>query len=329
MAEACACHGEAVAVGLDARGRTLQARGWTASGGDLFVLRRLEAAGRRRFVHTEVARDGMLTGPATDRLSEVLAGATTRSVIASGGVAGLDDSRPGRPGARRPGGRHRRQGPTRAAHRRRRPRHPGRRRPERRGGRPWPGGHPCHRGRRPGGQGRVVRQPGRRRRPGRAGRHLRCRGLLSVFLDITATVGGKRATLFEAVARTAEQVFIPLTVGGGVRTVEDVHGCSGRRLQGLGQLAAVRDPELLSAGAGTYGVQCMVLAIDAAAPRRRRLGGGGRRRPHPTGLDARLGRGGRAAASWRAAGHQHGRRRPEDRLRPRPGPRQVHHRRPR
>ncbi|HSR28665.1 MAG TPA: HisA/HisF-related TIM barrel protein, partial [Actinomycetes bacterium] len=46
---------EAVAVGLDARGRTLQARGWTASGGDLFeVLQRLEAAGCRRFVHTEV-----------------------------------------------------------------------------------------------------------------------------------------------------------------------------------------------------------------------------------------------------------------------------------
>ena len=85
--------GQAVAVGLDARGRTLQARGWTASGGDLFeVLQRLEAAGCRRFVHTEVARDGMLTGPATDRLGEVLA-ATSRPVIASGGVARLDDLR--------------------------------------------------------------------------------------------------------------------------------------------------------------------------------------------------------------------------------------------
>jgi imidazoleglycerol phosphate synthase cyclase subunit len=84
-----------------------------------------------------------------------------------------------------------------------------------------------------------------------------------VFLDITATVEA-RATLFEAVARTAEQVFIPLTVGGGVRTVEDV-----QRLLRAGadkvsvNSAAVRDPELLSAGAGTYGVQCMVLAIDA------------------------------------------------------------------
>jgi imidazole glycerol-phosphate synthase subunit HisF len=107
-----------------------------------------------------------------------------------------------------------------------------------------------------------------------------------VFLDITATVEA-RATLFEAVARTAEQVFIPLTVGGGVRTVEDV-----QRLLWAGadkvsvNSAAVRDPELLSAGAGTYGVQCMVLAIDA---RRRPDGGwevvvdGGRT---PTGLDA-------------------------------------------
>ena len=93
VAEACTRHGEAVAVGLDARGRTLQARGWTASGGDLFeVLQGLEAGGCRRFVHTEVARDGMLSGPATDRLAQVLA-ATSRPVIASGGVATLDDLR--------------------------------------------------------------------------------------------------------------------------------------------------------------------------------------------------------------------------------------------
>jgi cyclase len=106
-----------------------------------------------------------------------------------------------------------------------------------------------------------------------------------VFLDITATVEG-RATLLEVVARTAEQVFIPLTVGGGVRAAEDV-----RTLLRAGadkvsvNSAAVRDPELLTAGAETYGVQCMVLAIDA----RRRPGGwevvvdGGRT---PTGRDA-------------------------------------------
>jgi imidazole glycerol-phosphate synthase subunit HisF len=108
-----------------------------------------------------------------------------------------------------------------------------------------------------------------------------------VFLDITATVEA-RATLYDVVSRTAEQVFIPLTVGGGVRSSADV----GRLLRaGADKVsvnsAAVRDPELLSAGADTYGVQCMVLAIDA----RRRADGrgwevvvdGGRT---PTGRDA-------------------------------------------
>jgi phosphoribosylanthranilate isomerase len=88
---ACAELGDAVAVGLDARGRVLRARGWTRAGGDLFeTMARLDAAGCRRFVHTEVARDGMLTGPAIDALKAVLA-ATGRAVVASGGVAELGD----------------------------------------------------------------------------------------------------------------------------------------------------------------------------------------------------------------------------------------------
>jgi phosphoribosyl isomerase A len=91
--DACQRHADAVAVGLDARGRVLQARGWTSSGGDLFeALARLDAAGCRRFVYTEVARDGMLSGPALASLGEVLA-ATERPVIASGGVSSLDDLR--------------------------------------------------------------------------------------------------------------------------------------------------------------------------------------------------------------------------------------------
>lgn len=86
-------HGEAVAIGLDARGRVLQARGWTSPGGDLFeTLARLDAAGCRRFVYTEVARDGMLSGPALASLEKLLA-ATERPVIASGGVSSLDDLR--------------------------------------------------------------------------------------------------------------------------------------------------------------------------------------------------------------------------------------------
>jgi phosphoribosylanthranilate isomerase len=89
----CGRHGDKVAVGLDARGRTLQARGWTSSGGDLFeTLRKLDAGGCRRFVYTEVATDGMLTGPPLDSLAAVLE-ATSRPVIASGGVSKLDDLR--------------------------------------------------------------------------------------------------------------------------------------------------------------------------------------------------------------------------------------------
>jgi phosphoribosylanthranilate isomerase len=91
--ETCQEHADAVAVGLDARGRVLQARGWTSSGGDLFeTLARLDAAGCRRFVFTEIARDGMLNGPALASLGEVLA-ATDRPLIASGGVSSLDDLR--------------------------------------------------------------------------------------------------------------------------------------------------------------------------------------------------------------------------------------------
>jgi imidazole glycerol-phosphate synthase subunit HisF len=110
-----------------------------------------------------------------------------------------------------------------------------------------------------------------------------------VFLDITATVEGRAATL-DVVSRTAEQVFIPLTVGGGVRDADDV-----RELLRAGadkvsmNSAAVRDPAALARSAERFGAQCMVIAIDA----RRRNGGqrvgwevwvdGGRT---PTGVDA-------------------------------------------
>ena len=107
-----------------------------------------------------------------------------------------------------------------------------------------------------------------------------------VFLDITATSDG-RATVADVVERTAEQVFVPLTVGGGIRTLEDF-----RQLLRAGadkisvNSAAVKDPGLISRAAERFGSQCVVLAIDA----RRRpegsyevVGAGGRT---PTGLDA-------------------------------------------
>jgi phosphoribosylanthranilate isomerase len=92
-ASAIARFGDRVAVGLDVRGRTLAARGWTREGGDLFeVLGRLDAQGCARYVVTDVLKDGTLRGPNVELLRAVCA-ATTAPVVASGGVASLDDLR--------------------------------------------------------------------------------------------------------------------------------------------------------------------------------------------------------------------------------------------
>ncbi len=86
-------YGDRVAIGLDVRGRTLSARGWTRDGGDLYeVLERLNKAGAARYVVTDIRRDGTLTGPNLDLLREVCAH-TDAPVIASGGVSTLDDLR--------------------------------------------------------------------------------------------------------------------------------------------------------------------------------------------------------------------------------------------
>ena len=109
-----------------------------------------------------------------------------------------------------------------------------------------------------------------------------------VFLDITATHEG-RATLYDTIRRAADEVFIPLTVGGGVRTVEDV-----RQLLEAGadkvaiNSAALRDPDLLTRAADAFGAQCVVLAIDAKRTGETESGWevfthGGRK---PTGRDA-------------------------------------------
>jgi phosphoribosyl isomerase A len=88
-----AAHGEAVAVGLDVRGRTLAARGWTKDGGDLYeAIDRLNAEGCARYVITDVLKDGMLRGPNLDLYRDVCA-RTTAPVVASGGVSSLDDLR--------------------------------------------------------------------------------------------------------------------------------------------------------------------------------------------------------------------------------------------
>jgi phosphoribosylanthranilate isomerase len=89
----CGEYGDRVAIGLDVRGRTLSARGWTRDGGDVYeVLARLDKAGAARYVVTDITKDGTMRGPNLDLLREVCA-ATDKPVIASGGVSTLDDLR--------------------------------------------------------------------------------------------------------------------------------------------------------------------------------------------------------------------------------------------
>jgi len=86
-------YGDKVAVGLDVRGTTLAARGWTSVGGELYeTLARLDAAGCARYVVTDVLKDGMLRGPNLGLLRDVCA-RTTAPVVASGGVSSLADLR--------------------------------------------------------------------------------------------------------------------------------------------------------------------------------------------------------------------------------------------
>lgn len=93
VAAAVAEHGDRIAVGLDAEGATLRARGWTTESGDLFdALHTFTLMGVSRFIYTDIARDGMLGGPNVARLTEV-ADATTAKVTASGGVSSLADLR--------------------------------------------------------------------------------------------------------------------------------------------------------------------------------------------------------------------------------------------
>ena len=110
-----------------------------------------------------------------------------------------------------------------------------------------------------------------------------------VFLDITAS-SAARETTYDVVRRTAEQVFIPLTVGGGVRTVEDVDRLLRAGADKVGvNTAAVADPSVLERMAERFGRQCIVLSVDArrppdgAGPRFEVTTHGGRR---GTGIDA-------------------------------------------
>jgi phosphoribosyl isomerase A len=93
VAGVIARYGDKIAVGLDVRGTTLAARGWTQEGGDLYeALERLDAEGCARYVITDVLKDGMLRGPNLDLYRDVCS-RTKAPVVASGGVSSLDDLR--------------------------------------------------------------------------------------------------------------------------------------------------------------------------------------------------------------------------------------------
>ena len=113
-----------------------------------------------------------------------------------------------------------------------------------------------------------------------------------VFYDITAS-SDERAIMVEVVERTAAQVFIPLTVGGGIRTTEDMYRMLRAGADKVSiNTAAVLNPQLIADGAQRFGSQCIVLSVDA-----RRVSGPGEQprwevfthtgaNPRPTGLDA-------------------------------------------
>ncbi|AEG59569.1 imidazole glycerol phosphate synthase subunit HisF [Desulforamulus ruminis] len=107
-----------------------------------------------------------------------------------------------------------------------------------------------------------------------------------IFLDITASSDG-RATMLDVVRRTAEEVFIPFTVGGGIRTVEDMRLMLQAGADKIGiNTAAIKNPRVISEGALKFGSQCVVVAIDArqTGPRKWEVYIHGGRTP--TGMDA-------------------------------------------
>src|SRR3954468_7328997 len=107
-----------------------------------------------------------------------------------------------------------------------------------------------------------------------------------VFLDITAT-SDKRATVVELARRAADDVFVPFTIGGGVRQVEDAHAVLDAGADKVSiNSAAIQDPDLIDDLARVFGAQCVVLAIDAKRREDGTYGAYGAGGRTPTGLDA-------------------------------------------
>ncbi len=139
-----------------------------------------------------------------------------------------------------------------------------------------------------------------------------------VFLDITAT-SDKRDTVTELARRAADEVFVPFTIGGGIRSAGDAQGVLDAGADKVSvNSAAVARPELIDELANVFGAQCVVMAIDAKRARGR-LGGPRRGRPHPDRhRRAELGVRGRLARRGGDPAHLDGPRRHQGRLRHRP-----------
>ena len=265
---------------------------WPPPGGrrtpDLTVDERADPICRRAacgsFVYSNIERDGMLTGPDLDGARAVASQARRTASSTPAGSATLADlTRSGRAARAEAERRDRRQGDLRATLRRgeaqalldrfalastdalqARDPLPGRRSRPRR-------------------QGHRLRRPARRRRSRRAREPLRrSHGADElVFLDITAT-SDKRDTVVDLARRSADDVFIPFTIGGGIRSVADAQAVLDAGADKVSvNSAALARPELIDELAAQFGVQCVVVAIDAKRDDDgRRLGGVCRRRPH-------------------------------------------------
>ena len=259
--EALSAFTSRILVGVDVRGGMVSVAGWTREtqvrGED--AIRRMQQRGVTRFVYTNVDRDGMLEGPDLDevrRVSEAVRG----RFLYSGGIGSIEDLRAlARDAAPEPRGRDLRQGALRGALR----------------GPRGPGGArrlmllrrviPCL----DVDKGRVVKgvEFVNLRDAGDpvelAVRYQEEGADEIVFLDITAS-HEKRETVAQLARRCADDVFIPFTIGGGVRSVEDAQAVLDAGADKVSiNSAAVARPELLSELAEVFGAQCVVLAIDA------------------------------------------------------------------
>ena len=312
--EALSAFTSRILVGVDVRGGMVSVAGWTREtqvrGED--AIRRMQQRGVTRFVYTNVDRDGMLEGPDLDevrRVSEAVRGALP---LLRWHRLDRGPARAGRDAAPEPRGRDLRQGALRGALR----------------GPRGPGGArrlmllrrviPCL----DVDKGRVVKgvEFVNLRDAGDpvelAVRYQEEGADEIVFLDITAS-HEKRETVAQLARRCADDVFIPFTIGGGVRSVEDAQAVLDAGADKVSiNSAAVARPELLSELAEVFGAQCVVLAIDAAARGRRLLRRLRERRPHAgRPRRDRVGARGRGARGGGDPAHEHGPRRHRGRLR--------------